>query len=175
MFDKIVDYTAKNFLKFILRLNIIIIILFLLQYSLFPKIAFYTPINNEQFIYFFYTTGSNLISLASILLGIYFTIFTLLSNPNFNSSVSNLNQETFNHLIQSIKIGFSVTFIYVFFLIGTLPFKDTLIENNNTIFSILNLVHLLLCFSILLLALNIAILLYAAYKVDITNFQKIKT
>lgn len=170
----IVNLTARHFNKLIILLNSLFILLFLI-YHFYEKSKEWLAFLFEGYIpNFLLSNSSNLISLSAIFLGIYFTIFTLISTLNLNSSLAKLNEDSFNHIVKSIRNGFITTFMYVIFLLFVNSHLDTLKNPETFLQSLVNLANFLFCTTILLAALNIAILLYAAYKVDIEKLPQLK-
>ncbi|MGG0666721.1 hypothetical protein ABE042_21835 [Viridibacillus arvi] len=171
-FVNFVAYYGKHLIWII---NVIFIFLFILT-NLSSSIEKYLgPVFRDFLPSFLKENGSNLISLSAIFIGIYFTVFTLIITLNFNSSIAKLSQMNFKTLITFIRNAFIVTFAYVIFLLVIIG--NGLDEPEKVTFSIqiINLLNCLFVIYIIMSAFRVALLLYAAYSVDLKNLHKLKT
>ncbi|MGX9134008.1 hypothetical protein ACWV26_06460 [Rummeliibacillus sp. JY-2-4R] len=125
---------------------------------------------------FLSNNGSNLIALSAIFIGIYFTVFTLISTLNLNSSIAKLSEKNFRTLIDFIRNAFIGTFAYVLFLLIVIGNDlDNIGEYLSISEKIISLLNFLFFIYIIIAAFRVALLLYAAYSVDLKNLKKLKS
>lgn len=172
--ENFIDYIADKGKKVILNINIIVTILFLIFFLIKPTKKYIDTILNGYITDFLVINSSNLISLSAIFIGIYFTIFTLISTLNLNSSIAKLADKYFKMIITYIRNAFLFTFIYVIYLLLVNQINHLLTTETNFYISCLNLLNFLFFIYILLASIRIATLLYAAFNVDITNLKSVK-
>jgi len=173
----------KNFVNFVANYgkhliwitNIIFIILFILTNISSRLEKFSGPLFKDFLPLFLRENGSNLISLSAIFIGIYFTVFTLIITLNLNSSIAKLTQKNFKTLITFIRNAFIVTFAYVIFLLVIIGNQLDEPEKVTFTIQIINLLNCLFVIYIIMSAFRVALLLYAAYSVDLKNLNKVKT
>ncbi|WP_397537839.1 hypothetical protein [Rummeliibacillus pycnus] len=170
----IVNYIAKVGSKLIIFINALILLLFIILLIIKPANKYLNKIFNGFIADFLVANASNLISLSAIFIGIYFTIFTLISTLNLNSSIAKLSERYFNMLINFIRNAFGFTFIYAIFLLFINKMSEELTTKTSLFISLMNLTNLLLFIYIIVAAARIAILLYAAFSVDIEKLSDLK-
>ncbi|MDM5333398.1 hypothetical protein QUF56_09185 [Ureibacillus composti] len=107
-----------------------------------------------------------LISIASIFIGIYFTVFTLFSNIKVDSTFSILEQENFEKLLKYIRNAFIGAFIYLVFALFTS------VDPKNPDFTLLVLTLILLLY-MLLSALRFGIVIYIIFNTDIKKYYEL--
>lgn len=105
---------------------------------------------------------STLITIASVFIGIYFTILTLLSSINPKSTFSLLTKNNYKNLVKYIRNAFFGSFIFLFFL---------LFSSLLSIEWIVSLGYLLLLLYVLLSALRFAVLIYLILQRDIDKYH----
>lgn len=172
--NKIVNYIADKGKPTIYIIQIVSVILFIFYKC--------TEFGNQNLSLFFNIflhdflslNAGNLISLSAIFLGIYFTLFTLISTLDINSWITNLPNKRFKEIISLIKNGFSVTFIYVLYLLLVNSISEDTFSISNFFYELIFLLNFLFCLYILLIALVIATIIYTAYQKDISEFNQKK-
>lgn len=174
---------SKNFVNFVANygkcpiwiINTLCILLFILT-NISTSIEKYLGAFFYHFLpEFLSNNGSNLIALSAIFIGIYFTVFTLISTLNLNSSIAKLSEKNFKTLIYFIRNAFIGTFAYVLFLLIVIgKGLDKMGEHLSILEKMINLLNFLFFIYIIIAAFRVALLLYAAYSVDLKNLKKLK-
>lgn len=106
---------------------------------------------------------STLITIAAVFIGIYFTVFTLLTSIGIESTFAILTRGNFDKLVKYISRAFFGSFIYLFFSL----FYD--IFPMNSYFSIISLSLLLY---MLLSALRFASIIYLIFTQEVKKYYK---
>lgn len=109
-----------------------------------------------------------LISVASIFIGIYFGIFTILLSIKSNSKIVTMGIKTFKELIQYIKHAFIGSFIYIIYAI-IYPLISILGKEGVIKFSYELLLGLLVVY-MLLSAMRVGIAFILIFKSDLETF-----
>lgn len=104
---------------------------------------------------------STLITLAAIFIGIYFTVFTLLSSIKIDSTFSILTKRNFEQLLTYIRNAFIGSFLYLFFSLFSAIIVD---EWFWTMMGLIFLLYML--FS----ALRFGIIIYLIFSRDVKAF-----
>gem|GEM_PF-2888215 len=172
--EKFINYMAGKGRRLIFNINMIVIFIVLALYFIKPTTKYINIILNGHIADFLVINTSNLISLSAIFIGIYFTIFTLISTLNLNSSIAKLSDKYFKMIIKYIRNAFLFTFMYVIYLLIVNQINDLLTNGTTFYISCLNLLNTIFFIYIILAAIRIATLLYAAFNIDINNLKNIK-
>jgi len=107
--------------------------------------------------------NGTLISIAAVFIGIYFTVFTILSGFKTESTFAVLDATRFSDLVKYVRNAFIGSFIYLFFsLIFTLQ-KDVWI---------ITLVSLILLIYMFLSAIRFAVIIYIILQHDINKYHE---
>jgi len=106
---------------------------------------------------------STLITIAAVFIGIYFTVFTLLSSIKVESTFSILTKDNFNKLLRYIKNAFIGSFIYLFF---------SLFSNSITNDWYLAIISLVLLLYMLLSALRFGMIIYLIFSRDVKKYYE---
>lgn len=104
-----------------------------------------------------------LITIAAVFIGIYFTVFSLLSSIKIESTFAILTVKNFDKLLQFIKNAFIGSFAYLFFSI-----ISPTITSDWTI----AVVTIVLLLYMLLSALRFGIIIYFIFKNDVRKFHE---
>lgn len=104
---------------------------------------------------------STLITIAAVFIGIYFTVFSLLSSLRVESTFSILTRDNFNKLVKYIRNAFIGSFLYLMFTLFAFSI------NNNWSLAIISLVLLLY---MLLSALRFGIIIYMIFSRDVKKY-----
>lgn len=104
-----------------------------------------------------------LISIAAVFIGIYFTIFTILSGFKTESTFAVLDVKRFKALVRYVKNAFIGSFVYLFF---------SLVFNLKDDVWLINLLSLLLLCYMLLSAVRFAIIIYYILQRDIEKYHE---
>ncbi|WP_264737295.1 hypothetical protein [Cytobacillus firmus] len=104
-----------------------------------------------------------LITIAAVFIGIYFTVFSLLSSIKIESTFAILTNKNFEKLLRFIKNAFIGSFSYLFFSIISPTLK------NDWIVSVITIVLLLY---MLLSALRFGVIIYFIFKNDVKKFHE---
>jgi hypothetical protein len=104
-----------------------------------------------------------LITIAAVFIGIYFTVFSLLSSIKIESTFAILTEKNFDKLLQFIKNAFVGSFVYLFFSLISPTIK------NDWMVAVLTITLLLY---MLLSALRFGIIIYFIFKNDVKKFYK---
>lgn len=104
---------------------------------------------------------STLITIAAIFIGIYFTVFTLLSSIKIDSTFSILTKNNFEQLLIYIRNAFIGSFLYLFFSL----FSSIII--NEWFWTVIGLIFLLY---MLFSALRFGIIIYLIFSRDVKAF-----
>lgn len=174
MKNKIVNYIADKGKVTIFFLQFVVIILFIFYKSTNLGNYFLSIFFNGFLKDFLTLNAGNLISLSAIFLGIYFTLFTLISTLDINSWITNLPDKRFKEIISLIKNGFSITFVYVLYLLLVNSISENTFYVSDWFYELIFLLNFLFCLYILLIALVVATIIYTAYQKDISEFNKKK-
>lgn len=172
--NKIVNYIADKGKVTIFFLQFVVIILFIFYKSTNLGNYFLSIFFNGFLKDFLTLNAGNLISLSAIFLGIYFTLFTLISTLDINSWITNLPDKRFKEIISLIKNGFSITFVYVLYLLLVNSISENTFYISDWFYELIFLLNFLFCLYILLIALVVATIIYTAYQKDISEFNKKK-
>lgn len=172
--NKIVNYIADKGKVTIFFLQFVVIILFIFYKSTNLGNYFLSIFFNGFLKDFLTLNAGNLISLSAIFLGIYFTLFTLISTLDINSWITNLPDKRFKEIISLIKNGFSITFVYVLYLLLVNSISENTFYVSDWFYELIFLLNFLFCLYILLIALVVATIIYTAYQKDISEFNKKK-
>lgn len=106
---------------------------------------------------------STLITIAAVFIGIYFTVFTLLTSIGVESTFAILTRDNFDKLVKYISRAFFGSFIYLFFSL----FYD--VFPMNSYFSIISLSLLLY---MLLSALRFASIIYLIFTQEVKKYYE---
>lgn len=177
MKNKIINYIADKGKLTIYAIQIVSIILFVFYKCTELGNRTLSLLFNSFLRDFLMLNAGNLISLSAIFLGIYFTLFTLISTLDINSWITNLPNKRFKEIINLIKNGFSITFIYVLYLLlvnSIIPDDANTFYIPNFLHELIFLLNFMFCLYILLIALVIATIIYTAYQKDISEFNNKK-
>lgn len=104
-----------------------------------------------------------LITIAAVFIGIYFTVFSLLSSIRIESTFAILTVKNFDKLLRFIKNAFIGSFIYLFF---------SLISPTLQGEWMLAVITIILLLYMLLSALRFGIIIYYIFKNDVRKFHK---
>lgn len=161
--DKLYSMLEEFFIKYFLWLTLIFLIInkFLLLST--DKWGF------SKFDVYFTTTLSTtlkeqdgtLITIAAVFIGIYFTVFTLLSSMKIESTFSILTKNNFNKLVKYIRNAFIGSFLYLLFSV----FSPIVI--NDWIYTVIALTMLLY---MLLSALRFGMIIYLIFNRDVKKY-----
>ena len=104
-----------------------------------------------------------LITLAAVFIGIYFTVFTLLSSLKIDSTFSILTESNFYRLIKYIRNAFIGSFLYLLYSLFSPLFTN---EWISTFISIALLLYMLLS------ALRFGFIIYNIFTNDVKKYYK---
>lgn len=110
-----------------------------------------------------------LINIASIFIGIYFTVYTLLGSIKIESTFASIRKENFIKLVKFIKFSAVGAFIFLFYSIFNSILESTLIN----ISPYLQIVSIALLIYMLLSALRLGIVVYLIYEKDLKNIHEL--
>lgn len=165
--DKKSNDKFYSFLESYGILTIISIILTLLSFN--KILLTYSEYGIHSLEFFFTTTlketlehkDSTLITIAAVFIGIYFTVFTLLSSIKVDSTFSILTKKNFESLLIYIRNAFIGSFIYLFYSL----FSTSI--SNDWFFTIIALTLLLY---MLLSALRFGMIIYLIFSRDVKKY-----
>lgn len=109
----------------------------------------------------------SLLSVATIFIGIYVTVYTLLGSIKVDSIFAYLNEKTFEKLITFIKNAFIASFSYILLIMFLEIFYPDF-EKVHFLFLLLNASIVIYMF---LTALRFGIILYIAFNKDLKNLH----
>ena len=113
--------------------------------------------------YILIENSGTLISIAAVFIGIYFTVFTILSGFKTESTFAVLDASKFSDLVKYVRNAFVGSFVYLFFsLVFTLQ-KDVWIV---TLSSLVLLIYMFLS------AIRFAIMIYIILQHDINKYHE---
>jgi len=169
-YDKIFSFFEEYFIKVLLSIIILFLVInhLILAYS-----NQFGLVNLNK--WFVTTVGSDviniqgtLLTIASIFIGIYFTVFTLLTTLNKNSTITNLTQGNFNKIVLYIRNSFCGAFGYIILsLLTTIGLNPKNIPGFYLIlFHVLFIIYMILC------SFRLGIIIYIAFKHDLANMKK---
>lgn len=110
-----------------------------------------------------------LINIASIFIGIYFTVYTLLGSIKIESTFASIRKENFIKLVKFIKFAALGAFVYLFFSI----FNSILGSSLTNISLYLQIISTTLLIYMLLSALRLGIVVYLIYEKDLKNIHEL--
>ncbi|MGD6964449.1 hypothetical protein ACQCVB_19790 [Fictibacillus phosphorivorans] len=164
-YDKQINWIEKYSIILIITSITIFLVLNKYQISINSKYAFYDFYN--------YLTGplklsltkkdGTLITIATVFIGIYFTVFTLLSSIKIDSTFAILTEKNFDKLLKFIRNAFIGSFVYLFYSLISSSIESTWISSYITI--------ILLLF-MLLSALRFGIIIYFIFNRDVKTYYK---
>lgn len=106
---------------------------------------------------------STLITIAAVFIGIYFTVFTLLSSIKVESTFAILTKQNFEKLLRYIKNAFIGSFLYLLF---------SLFSPIDTRSWIVSIIALLLLLYMLLSALRFGTIIYLIFSRDVKKYYE---
>ncbi|PAF35579.1 hypothetical protein CHH58_16115 [Terribacillus saccharophilus] len=119
---------------------------------------------NETWMPEILSKDSAIVTIATVFIGIYFTIYTLLGSTQSDSAVAVLTEKNFGTLLKILGNAFVSSFLYVFLSL----FSSTLYKHfeDITSFVVINLLIFLLSS-----ALQFGIVIYYIFKADLKNVK----
>ncbi|PKR79215.1 hypothetical protein CEY16_05600 [Halalkalibacillus sediminis] len=123
--------------------------------------TFIIQINN-----FFIDNSSILLTISSILIGIFFTVFSILGSLNVNSTFAMISRENFIKLIRFILYSFSSSILFLFIIMLALNLPINIQMYLNT-FILLPLLIYIFCSSF-----RLGFYLFLLYRREIGNLHK---
>lgn len=161
--DNQLAFLEQNLIKLIISL--LLLFLFINKILLYTSIKYGWIAFDEYFLNVFRPAleakDSTLITIAAIFIGIYFTLFTLLSSIKIDSTFSILTKDNFERLIIYIRNAFIGSFLYLFFSL----FSTSIL--NEWIWTVVGLTFLLY---MLLSAFRFGIIIYLIFTRDLKAF-----
>ena len=161
--EKLFLFLEKNFIRLLLFLLLLTLVGNKLLLMKFPNYgwkyldSFFLEVLRPTL----QSKDSTLITIAAIFIGIYFTVFTLLSSIKIDSTFSILTKKNFEQLLVYIRNAFIGSFLYLFFSL----FSSVII--NEWFWTVIGLIFLLY---MLFSALRFGIIIYLIFSRDVKAF-----
>lgn len=119
----------------------------------------------QTIIEFFNHNNSILITIASILVGIFFTVFSILGSLNINSTFAMISRDNFLKLIKFVLYAFMASIIFVFLMLIVYALPESLLV-YYLIILIMPLLIYIFCSSF-----RLGIFLFLLYKKEIDSLH----
>lgn len=114
-----------------------------------------------------YNLKSSLLSIATIFIGIYVTVFTILGSIRVDSVFAYLNENTFKKLITYIRNAFIASFSYLVLIISL----EIVYGNYTDVDLWIIVLNCAIVMYMFLTALRFGIILYISFSKDLDNLQ----
>lgn len=159
-FQRVEDYTITIIISTILVFSIVnkILIYFNVKFASYGFDKYLVDLKK-----ILVSKDGTLITVAAVFIGIYFTVFSLLSSIKIESTFAILTEDNFKRLLKFIRNAFIGSFIYLFYSL----FSGLLI--NEWVSSIVTIALLLY---MLLSALRFGAIIYSIFSNDLKKFHE---